>query len=209
MKILAINTAQTDTSIAVIVNGKTLSSLSWPSKKDEADKLLPAIDKMLKSKKTKYDEVGKIIVVKGPGSFTGLRIGVAVANAIAYLIKKPVYSIDTFKFIWAANAKIKNSALVLFAGKKEIYIQFEKSQKPLLKDLSEAEKILKRKNIKTIFGDLHDEQIKALSQFKFIKSKKTFGQIIAKLTTKDLKKSEIVEPSYIKGPSITQPKKQI
>lgn len=52
--------------------------------------LLPLIDKILKSKKSRYEDLERIEVETGPGSFTGLRVGVAVANTLGFALKIPV-----------------------------------------------------------------------------------------------------------------------
>lgn len=56
----------------------------------QAEKLLPGIDRLLKSKKVKLSALKKIIVANQGGSFTSLRIGVITANALAYALKIPV-----------------------------------------------------------------------------------------------------------------------
>lgn len=52
--------------------------------------LLPLIEKILKKNKLTYKDLQEIEVEIGPGSFTGLRVGVSVANALAYSLKIPV-----------------------------------------------------------------------------------------------------------------------
>lgn len=52
--------------------------------------LLPLIEKLLKSQKLDYKDLKGIEVEVGPGSFTGLRVGVSVANALAYALGIPV-----------------------------------------------------------------------------------------------------------------------
>ena len=51
---------------------------------------LPVIDKLLHKNNSKIEDIGKVEVNKGPGSFTGLRVGVAIANALSFLLKIPV-----------------------------------------------------------------------------------------------------------------------
>ena len=51
---------------------------------------LPAIDKLLSRNKLKIADIEQVEVSKGPGSFTGLRVGVAIANALSFLLKIPV-----------------------------------------------------------------------------------------------------------------------
>lgn len=52
--------------------------------------LLPLIEKLLKSQKLDYKDLEEIEVETGPGSFTGIRVGVSVANALGFSLKIPV-----------------------------------------------------------------------------------------------------------------------
>ena len=60
------------------------------SKKEKSQKLLPFIIQTLKDKNKDIKEITEIEVNTGPGSFTGLRVGVSVANAIGYTLNIPV-----------------------------------------------------------------------------------------------------------------------
>lgn len=217
MVTLAINTASHTTSIALLEGKKVLREESWESKNNEAEKLMPAIKSILGKSNLAFKDLGKVIVIRGPGSFTGLRVGITVANLISYLQKIPIYSIDMYDFLRIAHGngkigKISNdTALVLFAGKSEISIQFNEtnnglSHKPIISKISEAPKLLKERKIKKIFGELFPEQKEVLKSFKFIPQKLTFGETALKIPAKNLKKSKIVEPVYIKSPDISIPK---
>ena len=56
------------------------------AKKDKSQKLLPEIDKLLKKKKKTVRDISEIEVNTGPGSFTGLRVGVSVANTLGWVL---------------------------------------------------------------------------------------------------------------------------
>jgi tRNA threonylcarbamoyladenosine biosynthesis protein TsaB len=56
----------------------------------KSEAVLPAIEKILQKNNLKIEDVEKVEVNKGPGSFTGLRVGVAIANALSFLLKIPV-----------------------------------------------------------------------------------------------------------------------
>ncbi|MBT3865315.1 tRNA (adenosine(37)-N6)-threonylcarbamoyltransferase complex dimerization subunit type 1 TsaB [Candidatus Peregrinibacteria bacterium] len=209
MKTLAINTALKKTSIALIDGNKVVSEKTWLSNSNEAEKLMPEIAKLLKSKKVKYEDLKSVLLIKGPGSFTGLRIGVTVANTIAHLQKIPVYAATTFQYLWAAhtaNAKTTHGPLVLFAGKKEIYIQLTKTSKPILKKLDEAKEFFETKKLTNLHGALTDDQKKEFKAFKFKESKKPAGKIF--LSLKKLEKGTLIKPFYVKGPAISKPKPQ-
>ena len=198
MVTLGINTASRTTAIALIRDKEVLAEDSW-----QTQKLLPNIHSLLKKKKLDFKDLTRLVVVQGPGSFTGLRIGVTVANLIANLQKIPVHSIDTFTFLRRKNDSKPTDTIVLFAGKKEIYIQEKEGAEPTITKLEEAADQLPES---TVRGELLPDQAKALPNFKT--SKKSFADTLKELKPKDLKKApkSIVHPLYIKGPGISQPK---
>ena len=59
----------------------------------KSDDLLTKIDKILSQNQVKLDNLKAVIVNQGPGSFTGLRVGISTANALAYALKIPVIGI--------------------------------------------------------------------------------------------------------------------
>lgn len=59
-------------------------------KEKSSQKLLPFIDHVLRTEGMSVKDISEIEVNTGPGSFTGIRVGVAVANALAYVLKIPV-----------------------------------------------------------------------------------------------------------------------
>jgi len=206
MVTLAINTASRTTQIALLKQDKILREKEWISENNESEKLMPEIDDLLKNKKIKYDDLEGIIVVKGPGSFTGLRVGVSVANAIAYVQKIPVYGIDSFKFLRAKNEDDEIEVIVLFAGRSEVYVQLTEKSEPVIYKVEEAVDVLKEKGIKKVFGEVLQEQKKSFKEVKLIESTKTFGETVLSLKEKELEKKNIIEPLYIKGPGISNPK---
>jgi len=91
--ILYINTASYDEVIIALRNGaKTIVQKRFKAPRRQAERLVPAIDKLLKLKKVKLSSLEKIVVANSGGSFTSLRIGVITANALAYALKIPVES---------------------------------------------------------------------------------------------------------------------
>ncbi len=193
MLTLGINTASSSTSIALLKNGALLGENSWQSHNDEAEKLMPAIAELCED----LTAIDQVIVISGPGSFTGLRVGVTVANTIAYLNKCELYAVDTFDYWWAKEIPGEN--LLIFAGSKGVYVN--KDGKTELTPLNEV------KVEGPIFGDITEEQKKEIGA-EFIQTEETFGQTLEKLA-KNLKEPvKLVKPNYIKNPEITKPKKQ-
>lgn len=81
----AINTAK----IALEIDGKRYEKVS-ESKVMKSQMVLPMIEEMLMQHKEKLTDITAIAVATGPGSFTGLRVGATVANALGYLLDIPV-----------------------------------------------------------------------------------------------------------------------
>lgn len=224
MLILAINTASSITGIALFElknssesvpgNVLTIAGKSWPAKNNEAEKLMPEIDKLLNSNtkkfEKKYSEIKQIYVIKGPGSFTGLRVGVTVANTISYLTKAEIFAPSTFEY-WHSQTDLP---ILIFAGSGGVFFSKNSKSQPQLINLPELNKFLNSRKIKEVAGDISPEQIKILKKIKFRKLKTNFASAMQSLIGKNLKNNffkvtKIVKPLYIKEPSISIPKSKI
>lgn len=83
MKILGIDSSAKSASVAVTENGKILSSFYINTGLTHSQTLMPMLDNALKCASLTLDDIDAVAVNKGPGSFTGIRIGVAAAKGIA------------------------------------------------------------------------------------------------------------------------------
>lgn len=86
---LAIRTDSPEATIALIDGSKVVAEKKWEAGRRLSAELLPAIRDLMKAQKIDWNNLAGVIVFKGPGSFTGLRIGATVGNAIAYAIDRP------------------------------------------------------------------------------------------------------------------------
>jgi tRNA threonylcarbamoyladenosine biosynthesis protein TsaB len=93
--ILALKTDQPEAELWLISNGKMIDHYSWVAHRELSSSLMLKIEQLLKSNQTSKEYLSGIIVYTGPGSFTGLRIGVATANSIAYGLNIPVSGISS------------------------------------------------------------------------------------------------------------------
>lgn len=83
MKILGIDSSAKSASVAVLENGKVISSFYINTGLTHSQTLMPMLENVLKCANIAVEEIDLIAVNKGPGSFTGVRIGVAAAKGIA------------------------------------------------------------------------------------------------------------------------------
>jgi len=92
---LFINTASFDEIIITLFSsyGKKIKTKKFKAPRKQAEKLLPAVDKLIKDASASLSDLKKIQVVVTGGSFTSLRIGVVTANALAYALNISVEAV--------------------------------------------------------------------------------------------------------------------
>jgi len=95
---LLIDTSSSKAQIALADENKIIVQKIWDSYQDLSDKLLPNIEKLLALKKIKPEDLKGVIVYLGPGTFTGLRIGITVANAFVYSFSIPIVGVKGKSF---------------------------------------------------------------------------------------------------------------
>lgn len=95
--ILALETSSKVSSVAIAEDNRLLAEITTESKLTHSKTLIPHIEKVLKLANKEKSDMEKIAVSIGPGSFTGLRIGLAAAKAIAYALNIPLYGVPTLK----------------------------------------------------------------------------------------------------------------
>ena len=83
MKILTIDTSSKNAAVAILENQNTIIELKNDDEKTHSQKLMPMIDEAFKKSNLSLDDVNLISCCVGPGSFTGVRIGIATAKAFA------------------------------------------------------------------------------------------------------------------------------
>jgi len=120
--ILALETATTVASIAIIDKDKVLGEIFLNTRKNHSEVLMPMVDKLLKFINREITDMEAFAVAIGPGSFTGLRIGLATAKGMAQALKKPVIGVPTLDGL-ARNLIDVNGLIcpILDARKNEVY----------------------------------------------------------------------------------------
>ncbi len=91
--ILVIDTSDKETGIGLVGEGLNKTKV-WISERNQSQELLPNIDNLLKENGINPEELKWVSVNLGPGTFTGLRVGLSVANTFGYALNIPVIGID-------------------------------------------------------------------------------------------------------------------
>lgn len=121
--ILNIETSTKNCSVSLANSGKVVSVKEFAEEGfSHAEKLHVFIEEVLKETQTSFQELKAVAVSKGPGSYTGLRIGVSAAKGICYALNIPLISVDTLEIL-ARQVKIEKGIIIpmLDARRMEVY----------------------------------------------------------------------------------------
>ena len=122
MKILAISTSTDKASVCISENEKLLCVLTADVKKKHSEVLMPLIDQILDLTETKIEDIDLYVCDTGPGSFTGIRIGVSTVNAFMISTGKMTAGISSLDII-AENVSAYNDVTVciIYARNDQVY----------------------------------------------------------------------------------------
>ena len=137
MTILAIDTSTDYLSLAVMRGGHIIARFHRKCAMRHSSTLIPMIDGLFKKARVKPEAIDCFAISAGPGSFTGLRIGVATVKGFSYTLKKPVVAIPTLDVI-AVNARRSEGIIcpVLDARKNKVYACLYRSDGKNIKRIS-------------------------------------------------------------------------
>ncbi len=153
MNILALDCAVTRISLAVKTDSKFISA-TYDIGMRQSEILVPSIDELLKKAELKPSELNATALTIGPGSFTGLRLGISALKAIELAYNVPVYGISSLE---AYAYPYKNLGFTVLscidANKDKFYARLSDGANNLLKDDDyEIEKITEAvKDLDTVF----------------------------------------------------------
>ena len=122
MKVLGIDTSTLATTISVLDLDELICEYTVNTKKTHSQKLMVMIENMLKVSDININDIDLIAVCEGPGSFTGLRIAMATAKAIAHANNLDIISVDSLEVL-ARNIEItdKKICCIIDAQKTQVY----------------------------------------------------------------------------------------
>lgn len=158
MKTLFIDTHNEMITIILFENKKIINKLEKESCMQHSVYTMPMIEEILKKAKITPSDLNEIIVVNGPGSFTGVRIGVTIAKTMAYLLNIPIKSIDMLE----AKACLieEDNKIVIEDEKNGKYIGiFNKNTKEYIYLKNSEFEDFKKKNKISIINELDYEKI--------------------------------------------------
>ena len=120
MKILFIDTSSFFVSIGIIDDNKIVSLYQDEVRDDMSSKIMPIISDSFESVAFSIKDIDKIMVVNGPGSFTGVRIGVTIAKVLAWSLKKELIAISSLEYL--ATSKVETKYVIPMIDARRGYV---------------------------------------------------------------------------------------
>lgn len=117
---LFIDTSYKILCVGVLRNGCLIDKIQIVSEFNFSEKLIPIIDEMINKNNLKFSEINKIYVTVGPGSFTGIRIGVTVAKMMGFALNIGIIPLSSLEFM--ATAKVDTKYIIPIIDARHGYV---------------------------------------------------------------------------------------
>lgn len=175
MNILAIDTSNEVLGIALVRNETIVGEYITNMKKNHSVRVMPAIEQLLKDCETEIKDIDKIVVAQGPGSYTGVRIGVTIAKTMAWSLGIPLVGVSSLAVLASSGRYFEGFISPLFDARRGLiftglYQYKDGSLHTIIEDrnilASEWAELLKEKGKSILFigndVSLHEETLKSI-----------------------------------------------
>ena len=132
---LFIDTSTKRLNIGIYHNNKQIYYNCENTSNDLSSKVLPCLKKTLESIKLTCQDIDNIYVVNGPGSFTGIRVGVTIAKTLAWSLNKKIFPVSELMLLATTDTEKNYIVPMIDARRGYVYgAIYDKNQQPILKD---------------------------------------------------------------------------
>ncbi|THE09629.1 tRNA (adenosine(37)-N6)-threonylcarbamoyltransferase complex dimerization subunit type 1 TsaB [Bacillus timonensis] len=216
MKVLAIDTSNYVLGVAIVDEEKVIGEVITNLPKNHSVRVMPTIERLMKECGIKPKELDKIVVAMGPGSYTGVRIGVTIAKTLAWSLRIPLAGVSSLEVV-AANGRYFNGFIspLFDARRGQVYTGLYQYEGKTLTCVEEDKIVLvsdwleelKKKETPVLFigNDLviHKEQIETdLAQLAYVAPYTDWNPRPSELVELGLKKEPVdvhtFVPNYIR-----------
>lgn len=213
MKILAIDTTSKICSVALLEDEEIIDEINLNSGLTHSEKLMPLVKEILEKNNIELKDINLIGVDVGPGSFTGIRIGIASVKAIAEVFNIPVAAVTSLEVLARNCSNLYKKASLIDARNNQVYMgifdeNYNKIEEYLADDINIAiEKISKYEKI-VLTGDgldVHSDLLtEKLPSSGFSMINEQYARNVGKMAYKkfkenDLKNADTLMPVYLRN----------
>ncbi|HUH16974.1 MAG TPA: tRNA (adenosine(37)-N6)-threonylcarbamoyltransferase complex dimerization subunit type 1 TsaB [Methylomirabilota bacterium] len=195
--IIALDGASTDLSLALAdPDGTLIAEDAWSSAQRQSAELLPRLLALLEREERRWGATTALGVGTGPGSFTGLRVAMALAKGLAFALGRPLVGIGSLA-AWL-HAEPEAHAAVARAGAREAYLLFRGAEEP---------RIVEREELASLAGRVlvAPAELAAAFELEGTRSPRGAGAIAALVAARLVERPSgddvsILEPAYLRLP---------
>ena len=217
MIVLGIETSTNVCSVGLAQDGKLLREERIVEERIHSEKLLSLVQNLLSGQQMSRDQIGAIAVSIGPGSFTGLRIGLSTAKGLCYALDVPLLAIPTFdaiaQAVAAAHSDAENILVALDAKKGDFYVgRFKKragsftapgnanllTEADVKKEILAGSPLLLVTDKEDLFRGLLREGGRSTDVHEFCRGDIVASLGVSKARAKQFENPESCEPTYLK-----------
>lgn len=119
MKVLAIDTSNQPLSIALLEDQQLLATITTNIQKNHSVTLMPLVEELFERANWQPQELDRVVVAQGPGSYTGLRIGVTTAKMLAYTLNKELVGVSSLEVLAGGFPETNKLVVPLFDARRE------------------------------------------------------------------------------------------
>ena len=129
---LAIDTCLGACSVAIVEGDHVLAAASEPMTRGHQERLAPMTEQVMRTAGVGFSAVDRIGVTVGPGSFTGLRVGLAFAKGLALALNRPCVGVGSLEALAAGLTQDGLRAAVIDAGRGRVFVQIFEGETPIV-----------------------------------------------------------------------------
>jgi tRNA threonylcarbamoyladenosine biosynthesis protein TsaB len=210
-----IDTAVKGCNIALADENGIIGYHQEPIERGHAEHIIPIFEKLLSDHTRKSEDIHKVYVTVGPGSFTGLRVGLTVAQFIGFTLKISVEGITSFQAFSCNVDKGEERAVLVETKRSDYYLQIlDENHNPLNEPLSlpanDVQKLLSTYPDIILTGDAVDRFANETDlENQSIQQDMIDIESVTKALCDGQLKTVKAEAFYIRGADVSQPKKRV
>lgn len=203
---LFIDTSMANVSISIVKDGKILSIIQEEIPNEHSKYATSYVKKVIDDAGIDANDVDKILVVNGPGSFTGVRIGVTIAKTYGYLINKNIIPVSSLKSLAISSNKNEIVMSVISANRSNYYVGIYDSEynELISEQFVNANRLLELMNEYKPYIVSNDFNV--LGVYKINKVNLDILKIVEYYKNKDSVNYHALVPNYLKLPQAMENK---